>query len=45
MLDIRMPIGLLFSIFGVLLTVFGLISGNDPEIMKKALGVNIKLYM
>jgi hypothetical protein len=42
MLDIRIPIGLMFSILGVILAVFGLVSG--PEIYKlHSLGVNVNL--
>lgn len=40
-LDIRLPIGLMFGLFGVLLTVFGLFS--NPEIYEKSLGHNINL--
>ena len=41
-LDIRLPIGLLFTVFGVILVIFGLIS--DPAIYQThSLGVNINL--
>ena len=40
-LDVRLPIGLLFSVVGVLLTVFGAIS--DRAIYHQSLGVNINL--
>ena len=40
-LDIRLPIGLLFSIVGALLTVFGMVSGT--AIYQRSLGVNINL--
>jgi hypothetical protein len=40
-LDVRVPIGLLFSALGVLLTVFGAIS--DRAIYQQSLGVNINL--
>ena len=41
-LDVRMPIGLMFSIFGVLLAAFGLIS--DPRIYQEhSLGINVNL--
>jgi protein-S-isoprenylcysteine O-methyltransferase Ste14 len=40
-LDVRVPIGLLFSALGVLLTVFGAIS--DRAIYQRSLGVNINL--
>jgi hypothetical protein len=38
-LDIRMPIGLMFSALGVMLTLFGLFS--DKRIYEKSLGINI----
>jgi hypothetical protein len=40
-LDIRLPIGLLFSIFGLLLMVFGALS--DKAIYERSLGININL--
>jgi len=40
-LDIRLPIGFLFSIFGVLLIAFGALS--DKAIYARSLGVNINL--
>jgi hypothetical protein len=38
-LDIRIPIGLMFAVIGVILTVFGLIS--DPIIYERSLGINV----
>lgn len=41
-LDVRLPIGLLFSLFGILLTGFGLVS--DKQIYDQhSLGININL--
>ena len=40
-LDIRLPIGFLFTIFGVLLIAFGALS--DKAIYARSLGVNINL--
>ena len=41
-LDVRMPIGLMFSIFGLLLAGFGLVS--DPRIYQEhSLGINVNL--
>ena len=39
-LDIRWPIGLMFSLIGVLLTVTGFINGPDA----RSLGININLH-
>ena len=41
-LDIRRPIGLLFSIFGLLLIGFGAMS--DKAIYQRSLGININLW-
>jgi hypothetical protein len=38
-LDIRYPIGWMFSLFGVILALFGLF--GDQEIYSRSLGVNI----
>jgi len=40
-LDIRLPIGFLFTIFGVLLIAFGALS--DKAIYARSLGVNVNL--
>jgi hypothetical protein len=41
-LDLRLPIGLMFTIFGVMLTLYGLAS--DPAIYARSLGININLW-
>jgi protein-S-isoprenylcysteine O-methyltransferase Ste14 len=41
-LDIRIPIGLLFTIVGALLVVFGFQS--DPAIYERSLGINVNLW-
>jgi putative Mn2+ efflux pump MntP len=41
-LDLRLPIGLMFSTFGVLLTLYGLVS--DRSIYQRSLGVNVNLW-
>ena len=41
-LDLRLPIGLMFSIIGALLAVFGLMS--DAEIYQRSLGINVNLW-
>lgn len=41
-LDVRLPIGLLFVINGVILIATGLLS--DPAAYQKALGFNINLW-
>lgn len=41
-LDLRLPIGLMFSIFGVILVGYGLAS--DPAIYARSLGINVNLW-
>jgi hypothetical protein len=41
-LDIRFPIGLLFSVLGALLAGYGAIS--DRSVYERSLGVNINLW-
>ncbi len=41
-LDIRLPIGLMFSILGVMLTGYGLL--GDKSIYQRSLGININLW-
>lgn len=42
-LDVRLPIGLMFVLFGAILAIFGVVS--DPTIYQQhSLGVNINLY-
>ena len=40
--DLRLPIGLLFSIFGLILGAFGFVS--NPEIYQRSLGINVNLW-
>jgi hypothetical protein len=42
--DIRIPIGLLFAILGLILVVFGLFSMNDAALYARSLGRNINLW-
>jgi hypothetical protein len=41
-LDIRLPIGLLFSIIGLILIAYGLVA--DPAIYVRSLGYNVNLW-
>jgi len=41
-LDIRLPIGALFTLLGLLLTGYGIFS--DPSIYRRSLGINVNLY-
>jgi len=41
-LDIRLPIGMLFTLVGAVLTVFGFVS--DRELYQRSLGYNVNLW-
>jgi hypothetical protein len=41
-LDLRLPIGLMFSVFGALLALYGLVS--DRAIYARSLGINVNLW-
>ncbi len=41
-LDLRLPIGLMFSLFGAILVVYGLVS--NPAIYQRSLGINVNLW-
>ena len=41
-LDLRYPIGLLFIVFGMILTIYGMVS--DKAIYLKSLGIDVNLY-
>lgn len=40
--DLRIPVGLMFSIFGLILTGVGVF--GSPELAKVSLGINMNLY-
>lgn len=40
-MDIRLPIGLMFTLFGMLLVVYGAVS--DKAIYQRSLGINVNL--
>ena len=40
-LDIRLPIGMLFTIFGIMLILFGIFS--NPGLYEQSLGINVNL--
>jgi len=42
-LDIRWPIGLLFSLVGALLVIYGFATTSDTEIYRRSLDININL--
>ena len=42
-LDLRWPIGLMFSLIGALLVLYGLITKSNSELYARSLGLNINL--
>jgi hypothetical protein len=41
-LDVRLPIGLMFLVIGVILTIYG--AASSSEIYQRSLNININLY-
>ena len=42
-LDIRWPIGLMFTLVGLLLTIFGFATRGNAEMYRRSLDININL--
>ena len=45
MLDIKIPIGLMFFVFGVIITIYGFITRDDAELYQKSFSHNVNLWM
>jgi hypothetical protein len=43
-LDLRWPIGLMFTLIGAMLTITGLVAGSNAEMTARSLGINIDLW-
>ena len=43
-LDLRIPMGLMFSIVGIILTAFGLATRNNTALYARSLGINANLW-
>jgi hypothetical protein len=43
-LDIRLPIGMMFTLLGALLVIYGLATGSDTAMYKSSLDININLW-
>ena len=41
-IDIRLPIGIIFALIGILMTAFG--AADSGAIYQRSLGVNVNLY-
>ena len=42
--DIKLPIGLMFSILGVILIIHGFLTATNAELYKKSLDINVNLW-
>ncbi|MGA2659490.1 MAG: hypothetical protein ABSH34_18445 [Verrucomicrobiota bacterium] len=42
-LDIRLPIGLMFTLIGAMLAIYGLATNSEPELYGRSLGINVNL--
>ena len=45
MVDIRIPIGLMFTILGIIISVFGFVTMSDVELYHRSLGINVNIIM
>ncbi|MEI6049192.1 MAG: hypothetical protein WCS03_09870 [Bacteroidota bacterium] len=45
MVDIRIPIGLMFSIIGILISVFGIFTRSNAGMYHKSLDINVNIIM
>jgi hypothetical protein len=43
-LDIRLPIGMMFTLLGALLAIYGLATGSDAEMYKSSLNLNVNFW-
>ena len=43
-IDIRLPIGGMFTILGLLLSLFGLFTSSDTILYQRSLGFNVNLF-
>ena len=43
-IDIKLPIGLMFTILGVLLTIYGLITNADKLLYTRSMQINVNLW-
>jgi hypothetical protein len=42
--DIRLPIGMMFSVFGALIGGYGVMTGGSDMYVRHSLGININLW-
>ena len=44
MLDIRIPIGLMFTVLGVMISIYGIITNSNAVMYTKSFGININIW-
>jgi multisubunit Na+/H+ antiporter MnhG subunit len=42
--DLRIPLGMLFTLTGTILAAFGLSTRNHPDLYAKSLGIDVNLW-
>jgi sulfite exporter TauE/SafE len=45
MVDIRIPIGLMFTVVGIIISVFGFFTMSNTGMYQKSLGYNVNIIM
>lgn len=43
-LDIKIPIGLMFTLLGLILAILGIVTAGNTEMYEQSLGFNINLF-
>ena len=43
-LDLRIPMGLMFTLVGIILTAFGAATNSNHELYERSLGINANLW-
>jgi uncharacterized membrane protein len=43
-LDLRIPLGLMFTLTGLILAIYGLVTNHDAALYSKSMGINVNLW-
>jgi hypothetical protein len=43
-LDLRVPMGLMFTLVGIILTAFGIATRGNVELYARSLGINVNIW-
>lgn len=43
-LDLRIPMGLMFTFVGIILTAFGIATRNNVDLYARSLGINVNMW-